>query len=211
MTSSKQAEPAGAIDEIQRELGPRIALMRRRAALTLEQLAEKSGFTKGYLSRIENSRVIPPIATLVRLANVLGLSVTDLFAPAGLGESSDRVSFVKRPEQQRAMRGGSSFGYDYFALASRPHGRRMTPFLMVFPEAVDKEVSFHHEGEEFVFLLEGRVTFEIVVDGRSQFYILEPGDSLYFDSNLPHHGRSLRGESKALIVIAETGATHGPG
>ena len=178
--------------------------MRHRAALTLEQLAAKTGFTKGYLSRIENSRVIPPIATLVRIANILSLGVADLFAPGAGGLHDDRVSFVKRQEQRGVVRGGSSFGYDYFALASRRDGKRMTPFIMIFPEAVETDVRFDHEGEEFVYLLEGRIAFELMVDGRPQFFILEPGDSLYFDSTLPHHGRSLRGQSKALIVVAET-------
>lgn len=193
---------ATAPDDIERALGPRIALIRHRAALTLEQLAAKTGFTKGYLSRIENSRVIPPIATLVRIAKILGVGVVDLFAPAERLQD-DRVCFVKRREQRGVVRGGSSFGYDYFALASRRDGKRMTPFIMIFPEKVDANVRFDHEGEEFVYLLEGRVGFELVVDGKAQFFILEPGDSLYFDSSLPHHGRSLRGQSKALIVVAE--------
>ena len=194
---------AMAADDIERALGPRIALMRHRAALTLEQLAEKTGFTKGYLSRIENSRVIPPIATLVRIAKMLGIGVVDLFAAGTERLQDDRVCFVKRREQRGVMRGGSSFGYDYFALATRGDGKRMTPFIMIFPDKVDANVRFDHEGEEFVYLLEGRIGFEIVVDGKPQFFILEPGDSLYFDSSLPHHGRSLRGQSKALIVVTE--------
>jgi transcriptional regulator with XRE-family HTH domain len=197
------------VDEIQRGLGPRIALMRHHAALTLEQLAAKTGFTKGYLSRIENARVIPPIATLVRIANVLGLGVADLFGPGPNETPDDRVSFVKRQDRQGIVRGGSSFGYDYFALATRRHGKRMTPFLMVFPEAVQKDVHFHHEGEEFIYLLEGRVAFELVVDGAPRYFILDPGDSLYFDSTLPHHGRSLRGASRALIVVSETASASG--
>ncbi|MEO8346432.1 MAG: helix-turn-helix domain-containing protein [Betaproteobacteria bacterium] len=201
VTPAAPADQGATIGDIQRELGPRIALMRRRAALTLEQLAAKTGFTKGYLSRIENSRVIPPIATLVRVASVLGLGVADLFAPSTKDAQDDRVCFIKRQEQQSLVRGGSSFGYDYFALASRRNGKRMTPFIMIFPETIDKDIRFDHEGEEFLYLLEGRVAFDLLVDGRPQFFILEPGDSLYFDSTLPHHGRSLRGQSRALIVV----------
>ena len=190
--------------DIERELGPRISLMRRRAALTLEELASRTGFTKGYLSRIENSKVIPPIGTLVRLANAFAIGVADLFAAPASPAPDDRVSFVKRHERQGVVRGGSSFGYDYLALASRHNGKHMTPFIMIFPETLEKDVSFDHEGEEFVYLLEGRVEFKIVVDGRPQRFILEPGDSLCFESTLPHRGRSLQGESKALVVVAES-------
>lgn len=192
--------------DIERELGPRISLMRRGAALTLEQLASRTGFTKGYLSRIENSKVIPPIGTLVRLANALSIGVADLFDARVAPAPDDRVSFVKRHEQRGVLRGGSSFGYDYFALASRRNSKHMTPFIMIFPETLEKDVNFDHEGEEFVYLLEGRVEFMIIVDGRPQRFVLEPGDSLYFDSTLPHRGRSLQGDSKALIVVAEIAA-----
>lgn len=195
--------------DIERELGPRISLIRRGAGLTLEQLAARTGFTKGYLSRIENSKVIPPIGTLVRLANVLGVGVADLFDARVPAILADRVSFVKRHEQRGILRGGSSFGYDYFALASRRNSKHMTPFIMIFPEKLDKDVKFDHEGEEFVYLLEGRVEFRLVVDGRAQSFVLEPGDSLYFDSTLPHSGRSLQGESKAIVVVAENASSQG--
>jgi transcriptional regulator with XRE-family HTH domain len=207
---SAVAEPPvpaqGVNGDVERELGPRISLMRRGSALTLEQLAARTGFTKGYLSRIENSKVIPPIGTLVRLANALGVGVADLFDARVPAILEDRVSFVKRHEQRGIVRGGSSFGYDYLALASRRHSKHMTPFIMIFPEKLAKDVKFDHEGEEFVYLLEGRVEFKLVVDGRTQLFVLEPGDSLYFDSTLPHSGRSLQGESKAIVVVAESAA-----
>jgi transcriptional regulator with XRE-family HTH domain len=190
-----------ALGEMQRGIGPRIALMRRRAALTLEKLAERTGFTKGYLSRIENARVIPPIATLAQIAHALELNVAELLA-APSNDTHRRIAFRRRHEQS-VVHGGDAFGYDYSALASGTQGMRMTSFLMTFSEAVGQDVRFHHEGEEFVYLLEGRLTFEIRVDGRAHFYVLEPGDSLHFDSRLPHQARSLRGTSRALVVVAE--------
>jgi len=209
VTAEARLSAENANGDIERELGPRISLMRRRAALTLEQLAGRTGFTKGYLSRIENSKVIPPIGTLVRLANALAVGVADLFDSRVPTILDDRVSFVKRHERRGIVRGGSSFGYDYLALASRHNSKHMTPFIMIFPEKLDKDVKFDHEGEEFVYLLEGRVEFKLVVDGRAQLFVLEPGDSLYFDSTLPHSGRSLQGESKALVVVAEDASPHG--
>lgn len=197
--------PDAVLDELQRGLGPRIALMRRRASLTLEQLAEQTGFTKGYLSRIENARVMPPVATLARIASALGLGVAELLAPPPPDDAGGRIAFRRR-QDQGVVRGGEEFGYDYLPLAGGGHGMRMTTFLMVFPEAGGEDVRFHHAGEEFVYLLEGRLTFEIRVDGQAHFYVLEPGDSLYFDSRLPHQARSLKGASRALVVVAETPA-----
>lgn len=202
----RPAGPAAApsAEQIERELGPRIGLLRRRAGLTLERLADATGFTKGYLSRIENSRVFPPIGTLVRLTSALGLGLQELLA-IGAAPQDERVILVKRGDEAALVHGGTSFGYDYLALAGPRSGRHIMPFVMIFPEGVYADVRFHHEGDEFLYLLKGRVSFEVVVDGRPRFFNLGPGDSLFFDSTMPHRGRSLRGESQALIVVAQAG------
>ncbi len=74
--------------------------------------------------------------------------------------------------------------------------KRMEPFLFSFPRRIAGHVRFQHEGEEFLFLLTGRVEFEI--DGEK--FILEEGDSLYFDASLPHRGKALGGSAKAIVV-----------
>jgi len=72
----------------------------------------------------------------------------------------------------------------------------MEPFLFTFPSQIDKYVFFEHEGEEFMFVLSGRVEWQ----AGSHKLVLEPGDSIYFDARLPHRGRSLEGEALALVV-----------
>ena len=164
-------------------------------------LAAKAGFTKGYLSKIENSKVIPPIGTLVKIAQVLDTDLADLFEAAPAQAANDAVSIVRSWERETAIRGGSSFGYDYVALAHKRHHKQMEPFVMVFPSRVDKDIRFEHQGEEFMFILSGKVEFEATIEGRNKTWILSPGDSAYFDAEIPHRGRSLRGESRALVVI----------
>jgi quercetin dioxygenase-like cupin family protein len=73
----------------------------------------------------------------------------------------------------------------------------MEPFIFTFPTSISKDVSFEHEGEEFVFVLSGRVEFET---GKRR-WLLQAGDSLYMDSSIPHRGRSVGGEAKALVII----------
>ena len=120
-------------------------------------------------------------------------------APANA--ANDAISIVRSWERETAIRGGSSFGYDYVALAHKRHHKQMEPFVMVFPSRVDKDIRFEHQGEEFMFILSGKVEFEATIDGRNRTWILSPGDSAYFDAEIPHRGRSLRGESRALVVI----------
>jgi transcriptional regulator with XRE-family HTH domain len=195
------AKPADKATKVELLLGKRIAALRAAVGFTLDRLAAEAGFTKGYIYKIENSRVIPPIGTLVKIARVLDTDLADLFENGPTEPANDAISIVRSWERETAVRGGSSFGYDYVALAhKRPH-KQMEPFVMVFPSKVDKDIRFEHKGEEFMFILAGKVEFEAEIDGRARTWILSPGDSAYFDSEIPHRGRSLRGESRALVVI----------
>jgi transcriptional regulator with XRE-family HTH domain len=181
-------------------LGQRIAQVRAARGLTLDRLSSMTGFTKGYLSKIENSKAIPPIGTLIRIARELGAEIADLLQSAK-NSQAEPISIVRRDQRQRVLKGGASFGYDYIALAEDRHDKCMEPFIMIFAEDVNKDIHFEHEGEEFFFVLSGEVEFEAVLEDVAQRWVLSVGDSVYFDSRIPHRGRSLRGESQVLVVI----------
>lgn len=190
MVSRKQAL------NVELPIGQRMGELRAQRQLTLEQLAERTGFTKGYLSKIENSRKLPPIASLSRIAQALETDVTGFFqTPAPV--MSENASVVRVAERRPTVRGASAFGYDYVSLAHKKRNKRMEPFIFTFPSDIDKHVFFQHEGEEFIFILNGQVEFHVGI----QKWILESGDSLYFDSRVPHRGRSLGKEAVALAVI----------
>jgi transcriptional regulator with XRE-family HTH domain len=177
-------------------LGNRVRQTRIARAITLEQLAHLTGFTTSYLSKIENRRKVPPIATLARIARALEVDIAYFFN----GERSPNdqsVSVVRASERQPMIRGGTSFGYDYEGLAHTKRNKHMEPFVFTFPKSISKDVSFAHEGEEFVFVLSGRVEFE----AGNRTWRLQAGDSLYMDSSIPHRGRSIGGEAKALVII----------
>lgn len=198
-------KPSGKGTAVELQLGQRIAALRAEVGFTLDRLAVEAGFTKGYLSKIENSKVIPPIGTLVKIAQVLNTDLANLFGNDMPDVANDEaICIVRSWEGETAVRGGSSFGYDYVALAHKRHHKKMEPFIMVFPSEVDKDIRFEHEGEEFMFILSGKVEFEAEIGGRMKTWVLSAGDSAYFDAEIPHRGRSLRGESRALVVIYRT-------
>lgn len=176
-------------------IGERMAHLRARLGMTLDQLAARTGFTKGYLSKIENSRKVPPIGSLARIAQALHTDITELMHPAA-GLAASALCLVRANERLPVVRGGTAFGYDYVSLADTKSNKRMEPFLFTFPSHIDKYVYFEHEGEEFIFILSGRVEWQ----AGSEKVILEPGDSVYFDSRLPHRGRALDGEASAVVV-----------
>jgi transcriptional regulator with XRE-family HTH domain len=185
------------------ELGARIQHCRSKQQLTLEGLAELSGLSKGYLSRIENGLQTPPLGTLIRIAGALNVEVTSLIngESANSAPASPFVSIVRKAERSQVIRGASAFGYDYASLIGGNVTAKMEAFLFTFPSNIDKYVFFEHEGEEFLFILSGRVEWQI---GHER-HVLEAGDAVYFDARLPHRGRALEGEASALVVAHRAG------
>ena len=96
-------EPATSATDIERYIGTRIAVLRGGRSLTQEQLAEAIGVTKGYVSKIENGHIVPPIGTLVKIAHALQVEVTDFLKATGDSHSSrgsmpSRLALVSTPD-----------------------------------------------------------------------------------------------------------------
>jgi len=183
-------------------VGEKIRHMRNNKGLSLQQLAEKTGLSKPLISQIENEQVSPPISTLLKIANSLDTDISFFF--------QDQVQEIKttvvRSDQRvisprRQVQGKAKLGYTYEALASTKPFKTMEPFLVTF-EVKDAEevIKFSHEGEEFAFVLEGRLEFST----DTETIILGPGDSLYFDSNQLHGFRALGDTpAKALVTVSQ--------
>lgn len=192
----EEQDPASPV--VLQDLGKRLRRHRLAAGLTLEKLAGLTGFNKGYLSRIENGKKVPPIATLARLVGPLGIEVASLLSERGGRKSTWRgVSVVRHDEKRPTIMGGSAFGYDYFALSDAGDSQVLQAFLFTFPEAIDKYVFFQHEGEELLHVLTGKIEWQV---GMHK-YELGPGDTVHFDARMPHRGRSLSDGATALVVM----------
>ena len=196
MTTDPEQE-AAALEAL---IAKKIAKLRSARRLTLDQLAATTGLSKGYLSKIENRRQTPPIATLTRIARALNTDVSYFLQEDG-SDDSEQISVVRVAERRSIARGGSQFGYDYKSLAHKRRFKRMEPFVFSFPSETTEDVRFEHEGEEFLFVLTGQIEFETGPATDCRTWILNPGDCIYFDSSVPHRGRSLAQDSTALVVV----------
>lgn len=193
-------QPESSTLDVERAIGARLTALRSARGLTQEQLAGAAGVTKGYVSKIENGRVVPPIGTLLRIARALGSDVAEFLKPVD-DDTEDAVSVVRAGERVNVVRGASAFGYDYVSLAHGKRRKMMEPFIFTFPTEDVDGMRFEHEGEEFMHVLSGTVEWEMVIGGEKRTWRLNAGDSIYFESRTPHRGRALDGEAQALIVI----------
>ena len=177
------------------EIGKTIRALRKSKKLTLDTLAEKSGFTKGYLSKVENSDKAPPVSTLLNIASILGVGISELFREE---QESTVLTLVRKKERQVIAGDGSRFGYSYEPLAHKYPDKQMNPYILAIPKDIEKTPFFNHPGEELFMVMEGSVRF---LHGDSE-YILEEGDSIYFDSGIAHRGFAENCDlAKCLIVI----------
>lgn len=178
-------------------IGERVKALRQKQKLTLQEVAQETGFSTALLSKIENNVVSPPIPTLWKIAEALKVRIGYFFQEEGL-EQRDFI-ITRRDHRRVVFREGSKHGYSYESLAYGKKDARMEPFVVTLsPEERRGGQTFSHEGEELVFVLEGRVEFKF----SGQSYTLEPGDSVYFNAHIDHRLSSLDGkEAKTLQVV----------
>ncbi|NOY44106.1 MAG: helix-turn-helix domain-containing protein, partial [Deltaproteobacteria bacterium] len=156
-------------------VGERIRQVREEAGVTLQELADRTGYTSALLNQIENHMVSPPLGALGRIAQALGVRLGDLW-----GESpGEPYTIVRKGERRQvsrfASKEGVSYGYTYESLGFGKKDRRVEPFLITLePPTVPHPKPSVHEGEEFLFVLEGRM--EVHLAGHTD--VLEPGDSI---------------------------------
>jgi transcriptional regulator with XRE-family HTH domain len=176
----------------EKQIAKNIKKIRLESHMSQERLAELSGLTKGYISKIEKSNTAPPLSTLSKIADSLNVDITRLTAE-DLEFFDDRDLCIVRKGEGKKISSATLEGYHYEALAYKKSGKNMEPFLL--KPAFDEKAIFSHDGEEFMYILEG--THEFVYDNKR--YLLKEGDSIYFDSRIPHTGRSI-GKQKAKIL-----------
>ncbi len=180
-------------------VGCRISQIRESRKLTREQLAERSHVPCELISEIENGALIPSLTPLIKIARVLGVR---------LGTFMDDVENIgpvisRKGHQPQAVRfaGGSrtaSGELDFYALAMDKSGRHMEPFLIdIQPSAGSEHPLSSHEGEEFIYVLSGRVEISY---GKDQ-HLLDEGDSIYYDSIVDHSVHAYGGAPARILAV----------
>ncbi|MBC7359689.1 MAG: cupin domain-containing protein [Desulfacinum sp.] len=190
-------------DDVSREvqalnLGAKVRDLRQKFRYTVQDLAAKTGLDKELLDQIEADKVVPPVATLLKLAKAFHVGLAYFFQDELTGQ---KISITRKNERTRLERRPhhreGEVTYIYETLENKKPEKHMEPFLVEFPVMDTAEMVFvSHEGEEFLYLMEGRLEFRTV----DRVEVLEPGDSIYFDSDISHSFRCI-GESPAKAVV----------
>ena len=166
---------------LDRFLGHTIHYLRVQNGLTLAEVSEKAGISKGMLSKIENGLSSTSLETLELLANALGVTLARLFQ--GYNLPSSTVQFVKKGYGMEVVRKGTRSGHTYHLLAYDQGPQKLfEPFLISLEDPGEEFPSFEHPGTEFIHMLEGIMDYRV----GDEVFTLEAGDSLTFRGEIPH-------------------------
>ena len=183
-------------------VGEKIKSLREEKGLSREELARQSGIGIEQIERIESDIDLPSLAPLIKIARVLGVRLGTF-----LDEQQENGPVVCRKDEVM-----NSIEFSNNAIQSRKHmtyhslsrskaDRHMEPFIIdVMPTEDTDFVLSTHEGQEFILVMEG--TMEIT-HGRNN-YILNEGDSIYYNSIVPHHVHGYKGQAAKILAVIYT-------
>lgn len=188
--SGVAAEPKSGSNQ-QVSVGLALKALRADRGLSIRSLAEKSGLAINTLSLIENNRTSPSVATLQQLAIALEVPITAFFENGG---EKNRVAYIKAGQRISA-----AFAHGTLEdLGASLTERTIEPFVVTIkPNANSGAHPIVHTGHEFIFCLEGRIVYTV----EDQTYLLEPGDSLLFESHLPHRWQNVEAVPARTILV----------
>ncbi len=186
-------EPLGPMEAEIARIGARLRRLRAERGWRLEDLAERTGLSKAYLSRLESGERQPSLGALSSVARAYGVSFSSLFESEP--EAGNRA--IVRAADNLVQRGR---GLLYTNLSSKSWTFNMQPLRVVVPAEREEDVVYQHEGEQWLYTLSGRLSLKF---GDVEC-VLEPGDAAHFDAETPHRLRALGGRDAEIILVACT-------
>jgi len=169
-------------------VGDKIRQMREKLKLDFSQLAEKTGYQVEYLKEIEAGTVVPPVGTLIQISRALAVDSSSLLSEDRKAER--RKSYLKRTK-----------AYSYNSLTPDAQDKHLWAYLVTLdPKKEHDMVAYKHEGEEFMFVIDGRVEVKV----GDEIHELKKGANLHFDSGVAHHLRNLSQKASKLLVVVYT-------
>lgn len=168
--------------------GRKIRTLREEKGITLEALSRKTGYPEDVLKDVEEGKVAPPVALVLQLGRTFKMDIEQI-------EDGEGKEATKRRVRSHKKRVAS---YAYAPLSRAGEEKHLRAYrVTIDPETVHKGVEYHHEGEEFIYVLSGGLTIQVGQNTNT----LKKGESITFDSSLHHALSNPTGEKAELLVV----------
>jgi transcriptional regulator with XRE-family HTH domain len=183
-------------DEQKQSIGDRIKKHREQLGLSLEDFSKATGIDQAQLEKIEQTNLLPQLNMIGKITKALRVSFQELVSgegtkPFAITHKTGQKTIIRRASPQSDDR-----SYVYKSLAPNVKGHQMDPLIVQLSESLEKNMS-KHEGEEFIYVLEGTIIFRI----DNEVHELNKGDSVYYLSTTLHQLSAKKGTATILAVI----------
>lgn len=177
-------------------IGIRLRGARKRSGMIIDDLAQKTGLSRAFISQIENGKASPSLESIERIAQALNIPLSSLFLDeqfkAQKTRANDRIVIQLAPETPTSKRKN-------IHLLTAPNRRLELVLMELPPDSQSGPPDEGHEGEEACYILEGKICIEV----GQQSYELEVGDSLHWDATLQHRLTNI-GNKTVRLIFART-------
>lgn len=183
-------------------LGNKITTLREAHHLTSQDLADRCGCDVALIQELEAGEVPASLAPLIKITRALGVRLGTLMDDdENLGPAYIDVEQMREVERTKSLETTSGGDLSYFSLAAGRPSRHMDPFVItVDPRGEADHELVGHEGEEWLYGMEG----EIEIEYGKEIYVLHPGESIYYDSIVPHQVRAHNGQKAKFLAVVYT-------
>jgi transcriptional regulator with XRE-family HTH domain len=178
-------------------IGEKLRGLRLKKKMGLVELGRHTGLSAALLSKVERGKLYPTLPTLLRMALVFSVGLEYFFADdqkrhvVGIVRRGERKRFPERPD-------GRDISFYFESLDFAAVERKLSAYHAEFqPLQPGKARTHHHSGVEFLSVLRGKLELNI----GTTAYVLDAGDSIYFDSSLPHSYRRVSQKPCSAIVV----------
>ncbi|WP_316817207.1 XRE family transcriptional regulator [Pedobacter nyackensis] len=183
-------------DDIILKISYRIKEIRKEKNITIQELADRAGVSKGLISQIENNRTIPSLPVLMNIVHSLKLDLTGFFKDISPADHQEKV-FVIRKNDYKPLKKEAAKGFNYQRILARNiHGGPVDFVLLELKKGARRNKMVTTDAFEYKYLIKGKVDYLI----EEKNYILEEGESIFFDGRLGHNLSNV-GDSDAVMLV----------
>jgi len=187
---------------VKNKIGAKVKMVRENRKLSIEDVSERTNLSVEQIASIEDGSLVPNLTTLIKIARVLGVRLgTFMDDDENLGPVVSRAQEKKEVTRFSDRENAINSDLDFYTLAQNKAGRHMDPFVIdIFPSSEEEVKLSTHEGEEFIYVLEG----EVEIKYGKETYHLKTGDSIYYESIVAHHVHSFGSENAKILAVVYT-------
>ncbi len=193
--------PSQSPENIEVNVGERVKMAREDRGLSIEDIARRTGMDEALIKQIEEGHTAPPLGDVIKLSKALDMKMGYFIS----GEENQPYTIVRKNDRQIISRYDSKkakqYGYEYISLAPHKRDRNMEPFLVTLSPSLTEDERSSHDGQEFIYILKGSVEIRL----GEEIHYLDPGDTIYYDSTVPHLVKCRGNEEAKIVAVLYTG------